>query len=65
MKRKVLDKHLPPAVCTSEMLKQLKQVADREETSVSAVMRHAIAIFLANEDSKTSQKIVNQELKEV
>lgn len=61
MKRKVLDTHLPPAVCTAEMLEQLKEVADREQTSVSAVMRHAIAIFLASENRKTSKKIDKQE----
>lgn len=64
MKRKVLDTHLPPAACTTEMLEQIKAVADREQTSQSAVMRHAIALFLERENSKSSQEIDNQVITE-
>jgi len=60
MKRKVLEAHLPPAVCTPEMLDGIRKVAEREQTSVSAVMRHAIALFLERENSKSSQKIDKQ-----
>ncbi len=64
LKRKVLDTHFPPAACTTEMLEQLKEVAEREQTSQSAVMRHAIALFLARENSKSSQKLDKQAILE-
>lgn len=64
MKRKVLDNHLPPAACTTDMLEQIKTIASREQTSASAVMRHAIALFLERENSKSSQKLDKQVISE-
>ena len=60
LKRKVLNAHLPPAACTSEMLKDLSDFADSEHTSMSAVIRHAVALFLAEKNGKSSQKIGKQ-----
>lgn len=53
IKRQILDTHLPPAACSKEMLEQIKEVAKREETSASAVIRYAISLFLQGRNGKS------------
>lgn len=60
LKRKILDTQLPPAACTQEMLDEIKRFAKDQDTSVSSVIRYAVAFFLDENSSKSKEKLEYQ-----
>lgn len=51
--RETLPRNLPAAACTEDTYDQVRQFAKDQNTSMSAVIRAAVALFLEKNDSKT------------
>lgn len=56
LKRERLTKRLPATACTSEQFSAVSTYAKAEEISVSAVVRHALALFLDQVYEKSVEK---------
>lgn len=55
LKREMFDARLPAAACTQEMLTAIKELAKKEDTSESAIIRAGVALILSMNSSKSSK----------
>jgi len=54
LKQEPMTENFPCAVCTPALKLALVNYADAHGLSASAVVRHAVSIFLESEDAKTA-----------
>lgn len=64
LKRELLSETFPAAACTPELLHAAQAYADSEHISVSAVVRHAVAIFLKSVSANSVETTENTLVKE-
>ncbi len=56
LKREVYDAMLPPTPCRSEMRQRVDDIAEENKTSVAAVIRSAVSLFLETYAPKPSEE---------